>query len=650
MKKITLLVFLMITSLAIAQQQEYHLDFESDNPSGVAATWSNAFGGTSVAEIITNPDPDGTNTSATTQVLKTTLASPTTAEFWAGIDNAASNSVLGTWKIDMSVASNLTLTMDINKNYVGTIGIKMATSSNATTFEIGNQNVDNAIVDEWQTLTFDLSGINPNGDLTDINKMIVFVDYTKTDGRVNGPSEYVLLIDNIKWNAEKLSDAPEPTCTDGFQNGDETGVDCGGSSCNACLVDPTTSAPSVQVTGTAGTDYISIYSDDLTNISVGNLNPNWGQATQMTEIDINGNNTLKYANLNYQGTDFNGDKQDVSAMTHFHLDYFTYDSSALQFFLINNDTEIAYDIQADLGLTTGSWVSLDIPLAKWPIDLTTIREFKVVGNGTVYFDNWYFYKQSTSTVTAPTDAPATPSFAETDVISIFSDAYTDLAATWNPGWGQTTVLEDEAIAGNAVKKYSTFTFTGIEPSAGTVDATAMTHINFDYWTSDATELKMKLVDYNGDGTWGTDNTEVEVVKSVSTGAWGTISIPFSEFTAINTAINFNDIGQLVLSATGATNPVYIDNIYFSNASALSTTSFLITDLSFYPNPTKNSLTISSKNSIDNAQIFNVLGKKVIDITINKSSKTIDVSNLASGIYLLKYSINNATGTAKFIKQ
>jgi len=32
---------------------------------------------------------------------------------------------------------------------------------------------------------------------------------------------------------------PAPTCTDGIQNGDETGVDCGGSSCPSCPVAPT---------------------------------------------------------------------------------------------------------------------------------------------------------------------------------------------------------------------------------------------------------------------------------------------------------------------------------------------------------------------------------------------------------------------------
>ena len=34
--------------------------------------------------------------------------------------------------------------------------------------------------------------------------------------------------------SDKCGATPNPTCTDGIQNGDETGVDCGGSSCAPC--------------------------------------------------------------------------------------------------------------------------------------------------------------------------------------------------------------------------------------------------------------------------------------------------------------------------------------------------------------------------------------------------------------------------------
>ncbi|MCO6480426.1 MAG: T9SS type A sorting domain-containing protein [Phaeodactylibacter sp.] len=42
------------------------------------------------------------------------------------------------------------------------------------------------------------------------------------------------VIRNVITNASCLPECGPPSCTDGIQNGDETGVDCGGSSCPAC--------------------------------------------------------------------------------------------------------------------------------------------------------------------------------------------------------------------------------------------------------------------------------------------------------------------------------------------------------------------------------------------------------------------------------
>ena len=70
----------------------------------------------------------------------------------------------------------------------------------------------------------------------------------------------------------------------------------------------------------------------------------------------------------------------------------------------------------------------------------------------------------------------------------------------------------------------------------------------------------------------------------------------------------------------------------------------------YPNPTSSRLTISAQSTIKSAAIYNLLGKEVINLEINKNSESIDVSNLSSGMYLIKYTIENATGTAKFIKE
>ena len=98
----------------------------------------------------------------------------------------------------------------------------------------------------------------------------------------------------------------------------------------------------------------------ITSIAT-NLNPDWGQQTQTTEIQIDGNNTLEYENLNYQGLDFS--TTDVSAMEYVHLDYYTDDATALEFFVISDGKENAYSIP----VVTGSWQSIDIPLSEYTV-------------------------------------------------------------------------------------------------------------------------------------------------------------------------------------------------------------------------------------------------------------------------------------------
>ena len=135
-------------------------------------------------------------------------------------------------------------------------------------------------------------------------------------------------------------------------------------------------------------DVISVYSDAYTSIAT-ELNPGWGQATQTAEVQIDGNNTLEYASLNYQGLEY--PQTDVSAMEYVHLDYFTNDATALDFFLISADPYIenAYSIP----LVTGSWQSVDIPLSAYTVaELDKVFQFKTEGNGTVWFDNLYFWK------------------------------------------------------------------------------------------------------------------------------------------------------------------------------------------------------------------------------------------------------------------
>ena len=146
-------------------------------------------------------------------------------------------------------------------------------------------------------------------------------------------------------------------------------------------------AQSAPTPSKAAADVISVYSDAYTSIAT-NLNPAWGQQTQTTEIQIDGNNTLEYANLNYQGLDYPA--TDVSAMEYVHLDYKTDDATALDFYLISENPTL--ENPYSIAIVTGSWQSIDIPLSVYTANLDRVFQFKTVGNGTVYLDNIYFWK------------------------------------------------------------------------------------------------------------------------------------------------------------------------------------------------------------------------------------------------------------------
>ncbi|MCW3785768.1 galactose-binding domain-containing protein [Plebeiibacterium sediminum] len=147
---------------------------------------------------------------------------------------------------------------------------------------------------------------------------------------------------------------------------------------------------------------ISVYSDHYTNNLITNSNPYWGQTTVVSEVQFQEDNALKYAGLNFQGTEYTG--TDVSAMEYVHLDYFTGDATELKFSVISPGQENAYDIAANEGITTGEWVSVDISLEEYTMpDLTNAFQFKTEGNGTVYVDNLFFWKGNTTAVSEMDD-------------------------------------------------------------------------------------------------------------------------------------------------------------------------------------------------------------------------------------------------------
>ena len=107
---------------------------------------------------------------------------------------------------------------------------------------------------------------------------------------------------------------------------------------------------------------------------------------------------------------------------------------------------------------------------------------------------------------------------------------------------------------------------------------------------------------------------------------------------------------MVISAVGASNSVYIDNIYFSIGSALSVERNEIKDLAVYPNPTTSKWVITTlSEKVKSVEVFDMLGKKVISLNPDSREVIIDASNLAKGMYVTKISSEEGVSTRKLVK-
>ena len=261
----------------------------------------------------------------------------------------------------------------------------------------------------------------------------------------------------------------------------------------------------------------------------------------------------------------------------------------------------------------------------------------------------------------PTTAAPSPTNSDSNILSFYNDtgAFTGNSNVWTQNYdfgsnGGNVDLDDTAGVNNALK----MNFANAGWGAGTnspVDITNYTTLHFDYYVpagsagANGHEFKFILI---GDGQGEKDFTIKESGGDavIEFDKWVSVDVPLSHYT--NLGLTKDKFLQYKLGSTSDLNTklVYFDNIYMYNTATAGVDNNELLGFSMYPNPVNNRLNISAKETIKNADIFNVLGRKVMSVNINKTSDAIDVSNLASGVYLIKYNVNDKVGTAKFIKQ
>ncbi|MBK8556283.1 MAG: T9SS type A sorting domain-containing protein [Lewinellaceae bacterium] len=258
--------------------------------------------------------------------------------------------------------------------------------------------------------------------------------------------------------------------------------------------------------------------------------------------------------------------------------------------------------------------------------------------------------QNTYTISYFFNSPATaaPTPTATNVISMFSDAYTDVPVdTWNTVWSQAVYAED-TIAGNPTKKYTNLGFNGIETVvAGSINATGMTYFHLDVWTPNMTELKVKVVSFLGDGFQGANgDSDGELTFQLTKGTWNQLHIPLADFTNAGLS-SLDDLSQYIFTSTPfGSGVLFVDNVFFTTEVVAAENLENAKPRVFaYPNPAASNARIVINTDVKTVEIFNMNGQRVMV----RNQPTIQLEGLESGLYLVKIiDVNGQIFTDKLI--
>ena len=152
---------------------------------------------------------------------------------------------------------------------------------------------------------------------------------------------------------------------------------------------------------------------------------------------------------------------------------------------------------------------------------------KVIAKGAAIETTEYAMDFEVTEILAPiASAINPPARKDDDVISIFSDAYTDVAGSnFYPNWGQNTIYTEFDLNGDKMIQYSNLNYQGIDIGSE-VDASSMEMLHIDIWTPDATSIDIYPLP---NGVQPAD--ERFVTKTLIPNEWNSFDIPMTEFTS-----------------------------------------------------------------------------------------------------------------------
>ena len=246
--------------------------------------------------------------------------------------------------------------------------------------------------------------------------------------------------------------------------------------------------------------------------------------------------------------------------------------------------------------------------------------------------------------TPPTTAAPTPAQNAADVISLFSDAYTDVASSTSPGWGEVVTAETHAT--NPVLKTTNFLPFAITSAIDVTDHTLHVDVWLPELPSAGAGLLIKILDAaNGPH----EGNSIYPIANITAGQWNSIDIDINNFSQVQgtwDATAQGRVDQVLVDIVDDTT-MYVDNVYFWKTPTGDIDGPSLSSIKMHPNPANGVLKFTrATTELLNVSVYDLLGKKVMPVQTIQSE--LNISSLNPGMYFVRMDQGASSLTKKLI--
>ena len=319
------------------------------------------------------------------------------------------------------------------------------------------------------------------------------------------------------------------------------------------------------------------------------------------------------------------------------------------FFQVEDTLSVANDWE-ELSFDFG-WISLTNQYSK----VVIIFDIGVSGDGSA---NFTFLMDDIALVDegpypSPLDLPVT--FDDTTVDYTLRDFGGNLSSVvMDPAGGNNRVAKTIKTLGAATWAGTTLSEAERGPLSSQIPVTATeTKMNVRVYSPIAgIQVRFKIEDSSDP----TRSVETEATTTV-VNTWETLEFDFSNEAPGTAALNLGytfDMASIFFYfgkegiEIGSDSVFYWDDVRFGPATT-GIEDLADLGVSFSPNPVKDNLFIQTEQRMDEVSVYNVLGKKVMNIAAEGNKETLDFSSLTMGVYVVKVKVGNRVGVVKVVK-